>query len=144
MLLRAVPAVLTACPLFPRRCDVYSPDEGTMAMSNHGVPAEEGAPGFPALPEGKRVGVLMIHGGAWMLGEKEQLEMWARGMAKKGYVCVLNGYRLALPPDQRTAIALANGMDEGTLVSYTPPKLFTCCQRHMHAPQPRPRRLSWS
>ncbi len=30
---------------------------------------------------------------------------------------------------------------EGTLVSYTPPKLFTCCQRHMHAPQPRPRRL---
>ena len=33
---------------------------------------------------------------------------------------------------------------EGTLVSYTPPKLFTCCQRHMHAPQPRPRRLPWS
>ena len=71
-------------PPVPHRCDVYSPDEGTMAMSNHGVPAEEGAPGFPALPEGKRVGVLMIHGGAWMLGEKEQLEMWARGMAKKG------------------------------------------------------------
>eukprot|EP01045_Picozoa_sp_COSAG04_P024870 COSAG04_NODE_3174_length_3090_cov_1.916750_5_plen_207_part_00 len=33
---------------------------------------------------------------------------------------------------------------EGTLVSYTPPKLFTCCQRHMPAPQPRPRRLPWS
>ena len=109
--------MLTARPLDPRRCDVYSPDEGTMAMSNHGVPAEEGAPGFPALPEGKRVGVLMIHGGAWMLGEKEQLEMWARGMAKKGYVCVLNGYRLALPPDQRTAISLANGMDDAGGVS---------------------------
>ena len=35
-------------------------------------------------------------------------------------------------------------LEECTLVSYTPPKLFTCCQRHMHAPQPRPRRLSWS
>ena len=35
-------------------------------------------------------------------------------------------------------------LEEGTLVSYTPPKLFACCQRHMHAPQPRPRRLSWS
>ena len=35
-------------------------------------------------------------------------------------------------------------LEEGTLVSYTPKKLFTCCQRHMHAPQPRPRRLSWS
>ena len=26
-------------------------------------------------------------------------------------------------------------------MSYTPQKMFTCCQRHMHAPQPRPRRL---
>jgi acetyl esterase/lipase len=74
-------------------CDVYHP------------PVD--APPFPALPDGLRVGVLVIHGGAWMMGEKEQLVMWARGLAKKGYVCVLNGYRLASSPKQRAQIAAA-------------------------------------
>ena len=45
---------------------------------------------------------------------------------------------------RRVLQAKLKELEEGTLVSYTPPKLFTCCQRHMHAPQPRPRRLSWS
>jgi acetyl esterase/lipase len=50
------------------------------------------------------VGVLVIHGGAWMMGEKEQLVMWATGLAAKGYVCVLNGYRLASAAGGRKAI----------------------------------------
>ena len=75
-------------------CDVYTPPSS--------------APKFPQeLPNGLRVGVLVIHGGAWMMGEKEQLKMWALGLAQKGYVCVLNGYRLASDPSQRQAIAAA-------------------------------------
>ena len=74
----------------PLLCDVYRP------------PVD--APSF-ALPDGQRVGVLVIHGGAWLMGEKEQLVMWAHGLARKGYVCVLNGYRLASDPKQRAQIA---------------------------------------
>ena len=38
---------------------------------------------------------------------------------------------------RRVLQAKLKELEEGTLVPYTPQKLFTCCQRHMHAPQPR-------
>ena len=112
------------------RCDVFHP-------------GPDAAP-FKALPEGQRVGVLLIHGGAWLHGEKDQLTayglcacaharstacLWrgprrtarrarpriravlhlpslppsaaARRLAREGYVCVCNGYRLALQPQSR-------------------------------------------
>ena len=68
-------------------CDVYRPDAA--------------APGFPALPSGRRVGVLVVHGGGWFLGEKEQLESYATGLAEQGYLAVCNSYRLASVPTSR-------------------------------------------
>ena len=68
-------------------CYVYRPDAA--------------APGFPALPSGRRVGVLVVHGGGWFLGEKEQLESYATGLAEQGYLAVCNSYRLASVPTTR-------------------------------------------
>ena len=68
-------------------CDVFTPPDS--------------APAFPNLPDGLRVGVLVIHGGGWMTGEKEQLEGYAISLGRKGYVCVTNSYRLASEPAAR-------------------------------------------
>ena len=32
--------------------------------------------------------MLVVHGGGWFIGEKEQLEGYARGLSDMGYVCV--------------------------------------------------------
>jgi len=53
------------------------------------------APGFPSLKSGRRVGVLIIHGGAWMMGDRMQLDFFAKLLGREGYVCVCNEYRLA-------------------------------------------------
>jgi hypothetical protein len=55
-------------------CDVYSPSPS--------------AAGFAELPDGQRAGMLVVHGGGWFIGEKEQLEGYARGLSDMGYVCV--------------------------------------------------------
>ena len=68
-------------------CDVFTP------------PAS--AAPFPGLPDDSRAGVLVIHGGGWMTGEKEQLEGYAIGLSRKGYVCVCNSYRMASDPAAR-------------------------------------------
>ena len=68
-------------------CDVYSPSPS--------------AAGFAELPDGQRAGMLVVHGGGWFIGEKEQLEGYARGLSDMGYVCVCNSYRLASKPTSR-------------------------------------------
>ncbi len=39
--------------------------------------------------------ILVVHGGAWRLGSKGQLAIYARSLAKRGYVCFAINYRLA-------------------------------------------------
>lgn len=55
------------------RCDVYRPPDGT---SNH-------------------CGVLIIHGGAWMQGDRSQLRGYGILLGRKGYTCVACEYRLS-------------------------------------------------
>lgn len=55
------------------RCDVYRPPDGT---SN-------------------RCGVLIIHGGAWMQGDRSQLRGYGILLGRKGYTCVACEYRLS-------------------------------------------------
>ena len=62
-------------------CDVYTPSEEV--------------PSFPDLPNGLRVGILVVHGGGWMTGDKDQLGSYSKRLANAGYVCVCNSYRLA-------------------------------------------------
>ncbi|MGH9047730.1 MAG: alpha/beta hydrolase fold domain-containing protein [Acidimicrobiales bacterium] len=54
------------------RCDVYVP------------------PGA----ETRRPAVLLVHGGGWRQGEKEQLRGYGIRLGRSGYVCVLTQYRL--------------------------------------------------
>ena len=49
----------------------------------------------PAATEKLRPGVLMIHGGGWTTGAKENLHPMARRLAEKGYVTVTPEYRLS-------------------------------------------------
>ena len=39
--------------------------------------------------------ILVVHGGAWRLGSKGQLAIYARSLAKRGYTCFAINYRLA-------------------------------------------------
>lgn len=55
------------------RCDVYRPPEGT----SNGC------------------GVLLIHGGAWMQGDRTQLRGYGILLGRKGYTCVACEYRLS-------------------------------------------------
>ena len=70
-------------------------------LCNVFTPPESAAP-FPDLPGGLRAGILVIHGGGWTDGEKEQLEGYAILLGRKGYVCVTNSYRMASDPAART------------------------------------------
>jgi acetyl esterase/lipase len=45
--------------------------------------------------EGKRPGVLVVHGGAWKSGNRLQLRTYANSLAKRGIVCFAIDYRLA-------------------------------------------------
>lgn len=42
-----------------------------------------------------RPAVLVVHGGAWRMGNRKQLQGYARALAKKGFVCFAIDYRLA-------------------------------------------------
>ncbi|HEV8206991.1 MAG TPA: alpha/beta hydrolase [Acidimicrobiia bacterium] len=44
---------------------------------------------------GVRPGVMVIYGGGWILGSKEQSEPLARALAKQGYIAFAMNYRLA-------------------------------------------------
>jgi acetyl esterase/lipase len=49
----------------------------------------------PANPSGPLPAVVLIHGGGWCSGCKDDFRAIARGMAEKGYFAVTAGYRLA-------------------------------------------------
>ena len=53
-------------------CDVYSPPN----------------------PEGSAPGLLLLHGGAWRAGDKQQMRQYGIQLALAGYVCVSSSYRL--------------------------------------------------
>ncbi|WP_415379210.1 alpha/beta hydrolase [Halosimplex sp. TS25] len=57
----------------PLELDVYQPDDGGT----------------------DRPAVVVYHGGAWIEGEKGQLEALERGLAERGYVCFDANYRLS-------------------------------------------------
>lgn len=63
------------------RCNVYQPPPDT--------------PGFPSLRAGRRVGVLLVHGGGWMMGDRMMMDYVGKFLGRAGYVCVSNEYRLA-------------------------------------------------
>ena len=59
-------------------------DDETLKLDAY-IPEGDGP--FPA--------ILVVHGGAWRLGSKGQLAMYARSLAKRGFVCFAINYRLA-------------------------------------------------
>ena len=59
-------------------------DEVTLKLDVY-VPQGNGP--FPA--------ILVVHGGAWRLGSKGQLAIYAKSLAKRGYTCFAINYRLA-------------------------------------------------
>lgn len=79
----------------------------------------------------KRPAVLMIHGGGWMAGSKENMRPMAQQLAQKGYVAVVAEYRLggeapypAGVQDLKTAVrwmranAENYGIDSGKIAAY--------------------------
>ena len=64
---------------------VYKEIDGETLKLDAYIPEGDGP--FPA--------ILVVHGGAWRLGSKGQLAMYARSLAKRGYVCFAINYRLA-------------------------------------------------
>lgn len=48
----------------------------------------------PAAPSAHRTAVLMIHGGAWVRGDKSAMQPQAECLVRRGYVCVALEYRL--------------------------------------------------
>ena len=42
-----------------------------------------------------RMGILLIHGGGWVQGDKSQLKGYGIQLARYGYVCVCSEYRLS-------------------------------------------------
>ena len=64
---------------------VYKEIDGESLKLDVYIPEGEGP--FPA--------VVVVHGGAWRFGSKGQLSMYARDLAKRGYVSFAINYRLA-------------------------------------------------
>jgi len=64
---------------------VYAEPDGTKLLMDVYHPA--GAGPHPA--------VLVIHGGAWLSGDRHQLQLWARELAERGYCACAIDYRLA-------------------------------------------------
>lgn len=64
---------------------VYSTVDDRELLLDAFVPKEEGE--FPA--------VLVVHGGAWRMGDRYQLRGYAKELTKRGFVCFLIDYRLA-------------------------------------------------
>ena len=64
---------------------VYKEIDGESLKLDVYIPEGEGP--FPA--------VVVVHGGAWRFGSKGQLAMYARNLAKRGYVSFAINYRLA-------------------------------------------------
>ncbi|MEZ6057365.1 MAG: alpha/beta hydrolase [Planctomycetaceae bacterium] len=48
---------------------------------------------------GPHPAVLVVHGGAWMSGDRKQLQVWAKELCNRGYCAVAIDYRLA--PDHK-------------------------------------------
>ncbi len=53
------------------------------------------------LPHGKEIrpAILVVHGGAWKMGNRKQLRAYATALAKRGFACFAIDYRLA--PDHK-------------------------------------------
>jgi acetyl esterase/lipase len=60
------------------KCDIYTP------------PGDAGKDG-----NGKRSGLLLVHGGAWKLGDRKQLKGYGFLIGREGIVCVASEYRLS-------------------------------------------------
>ncbi len=58
-------------------------------------PVELRADIFSPPGDGPFPGVLLVHGGGWALGNKEQMDFHGRALARRGYVAVSINYRLA-------------------------------------------------
>ena len=50
---------------------------------------------MPPQPGTQRTAVLLVHGGAWMHGDRSQLRGYGILLARYGYVCVASEYRLS-------------------------------------------------
>ena len=55
----------------------------------------------PAGPKTIRPGVILIHGGGWVEGDKSVMREMANSLTKAGYVAISVGYRLAKDDDSR-------------------------------------------
>jgi acetyl esterase/lipase len=78
---------------------VYSQRDGEELLCDIYVPRGDGP--FPA--------VLCVHGGAWRIGNKEQMTRASRMLAERGYVAVSINYRLA--PDHHFPAQLEDCRD---------------------------------
>jgi acetyl esterase/lipase len=50
---------------------------------------------LPPQEAGRRPGVLLVHGGAWKLGSRQQLKGYGFLIGRQGFVCVASEYRLS-------------------------------------------------
>jgi acetyl esterase/lipase len=48
----------------------------------------------PASGTGNRAGLLLVHGGAWQMGDRSQLRAYGIQLGREGFTCVASSYRL--------------------------------------------------
>lgn len=69
------------------------PGTGRELKGNLYTPHPE-APTFQGLPDGRRAGLVLVHGGGWVTGDRMQLDHVAKMLGRAGYVCFCAEYRL--------------------------------------------------
>ncbi len=72
-------------PFLVTRNLTYADRNGTRLLLDAYVPKADGP--LPA--------VLVVHGGAWVMGDKDQLAAYAKGLAEQGFAAFAINYRLA-------------------------------------------------
>ena len=86
LLLGLTAGVIAGEHRFDRTRDIiYKEVDGKKLRLNTFVPKGDGP--YPA--------VLVVHGGAWRAGSRNQLTMYAKSLARRGFACFSIDYRLA-------------------------------------------------
>ena len=55
----------------------------------------------PIRSKAPRAAIILVHGGAWVAGDKNDLSDWSRDMAQSGFVCFNLNYRLSTATENR-------------------------------------------
>ena len=66
-----------------------------IVIGSTGERSLEGDIFLPPIQENKRPAIIIIHGGGWMQGDRKQLRGYGILLARLGFVCLCNSYRLS-------------------------------------------------